>query len=244
MENLKPLRQSNFSTACIRPRLPSWIRSSSGRPEAWYFLAIETTRRRFDWTNVCWACSPSITARRSSRFFAVVRPLGALATSASAARPASMAWARRTSSSLVSSGYWPMSVRYSRTRSSSSRSIRSFAKISPNLPSHGPRQGGLAGLSRSLLRSRRPFLAYEGCGDIVMALSRWPYSRENARLPSNARSKNPRTACPASAIGLRQPPEPDGRGRPRSPPADSRRASQDLQDRAPRSPATPSRWAA
>ena len=32
VENLKPLRQSNFSTACIRPRLPSWIRSSSGRP--------------------------------------------------------------------------------------------------------------------------------------------------------------------------------------------------------------------
>ena len=28
MENLKPLRQSNFSTACMRPRLPSWIRSS------------------------------------------------------------------------------------------------------------------------------------------------------------------------------------------------------------------------
>ena len=26
--------QSNFSTACIRPRLPSWIRSSSGRPDA------------------------------------------------------------------------------------------------------------------------------------------------------------------------------------------------------------------
>ena len=31
MENLKPLRQSNFSTACIRPRLPSWIRSRSGQ---------------------------------------------------------------------------------------------------------------------------------------------------------------------------------------------------------------------
>ena len=76
MENLKPLRQSNFSTACIRPRLPSWMRSSSGRPEAWYFLAIETTSRRFDCTNVCWACSPSMTARRSSRFLAVVSPLG------------------------------------------------------------------------------------------------------------------------------------------------------------------------
>ena len=35
------------------------MRSSSGRPEAWYFLAIETTRRRFDCTNVRWASSPS-----------------------------------------------------------------------------------------------------------------------------------------------------------------------------------------
>jgi hypothetical protein len=84
VENLKPLRQSNFSTACMRPRFPSWIRSSSGRPEAWYFLAIETTRRRLDWTKVCWACSPWITARRSSRRFEVVVPLGALRSSASA----------------------------------------------------------------------------------------------------------------------------------------------------------------
>ena len=34
------------------------MRSSSGRPDAWYFLAIETTRRRFDCTNVRWASSP------------------------------------------------------------------------------------------------------------------------------------------------------------------------------------------
>ena len=105
MENLKPLRQSNFSTACIRPRFPSWIRSSRGRPEAWYFLAIETTRRRLDCTKVCWACSPSMTERRISRFLAVERPLGARATSSSDSRPASMAWARRTSSSLVRRGY-------------------------------------------------------------------------------------------------------------------------------------------
>ena len=59
VENLKPLRQSNFSTACIRPRLPSWMRSSSGRPEAWYFLAIDTTRRRLDCTNARSASSPS-----------------------------------------------------------------------------------------------------------------------------------------------------------------------------------------
>ena len=43
------------------------MRSSSGSPDAWYFLAIETTRRRFDWTNARSASSPSRAARRSSR---------------------------------------------------------------------------------------------------------------------------------------------------------------------------------
>ena len=43
------------------------MRSSSGRPEAWYFFAIETTRRRLDWTNVRCAVSPSRTMRLSSR---------------------------------------------------------------------------------------------------------------------------------------------------------------------------------
>ena len=33
VENLKPLRQSNFSTARISPRLPSWIRSRKSMPE-------------------------------------------------------------------------------------------------------------------------------------------------------------------------------------------------------------------
>ncbi len=105
------------------------MRSSRGRPEAWYFLAMDTTRRRFDCTKVCWAPSPCRVVRRSSRFLAGVRPFGAAASCASASRPASMAWAKRTSSSLVSNGYWPMSVRYNRTRSSSSRSRRSFANF-------------------------------------------------------------------------------------------------------------------
>ena len=48
VENLKPRRQSNFSTARISPMIPSWIRSSSDRPWPWYFFAIETTRRRFE----------------------------------------------------------------------------------------------------------------------------------------------------------------------------------------------------
>ena len=35
VENLKPLRQSNFSAARIRPMIPSWIRSSSVSPWPW-----------------------------------------------------------------------------------------------------------------------------------------------------------------------------------------------------------------
>ena len=35
VENLKPRRQSNFSTARIRPMIPSWIRSSSESPWPW-----------------------------------------------------------------------------------------------------------------------------------------------------------------------------------------------------------------
>ena len=34
VENLWPRRQSNFSTARLRPIAPSWIRSRSGRPMA------------------------------------------------------------------------------------------------------------------------------------------------------------------------------------------------------------------
>ena len=111
VENLKPLRQSNFSTACIRPRLPSWMRSSSGSPDAWYFLAIDTTSRRFDCTNWRSASSPWRAVRRSSRFLAGVSSLPAASSSASASLPASIAFASRTSSSLVSSVYCPMSVR-------------------------------------------------------------------------------------------------------------------------------------
>ena len=57
VENLKPLRQSNLSTAWMRPRLPSCTMSRSGRPDDWYFLAIETTSRRFEFTN--WRCASS-----------------------------------------------------------------------------------------------------------------------------------------------------------------------------------------
>ena len=125
---LEALAPVELLDGVIRPRLPSWIRSSSGKPDAWYFLAIETTSRRFDWTKVRSASSPSRAARRSSR----LRPGPAcrqLPRARRAVFPASMAWARRTSSSLVSSGYCPMSVSFGRTRSSSSRSAcRSFGQ--------------------------------------------------------------------------------------------------------------------
>ena len=111
VENLKPLRQSNFSTACIRPRLPSWMRSSSGRPDAWYFLAIDTTRRRFDCTNWRSASSPWRAVRRSSRLRVGVTSLPPASSVSIASLPASIALASRTSSSFVSSVYWPMSVR-------------------------------------------------------------------------------------------------------------------------------------
>src|SRR6266487_253483 len=48
VENLNPRRQSNFSTARMRPMIPSWIRSSREMPWPWYFFAIDTTRRRFE----------------------------------------------------------------------------------------------------------------------------------------------------------------------------------------------------
>ena len=46
VENLYPRRYSYFSTAFMRPVLPSWIRSRKERPRLRYFFAIETTRRR------------------------------------------------------------------------------------------------------------------------------------------------------------------------------------------------------
>ena len=46
MQNLKPRRYSNLSTARIKPAFPSWIRSRKLRPRLRYFLAIDTTSRR------------------------------------------------------------------------------------------------------------------------------------------------------------------------------------------------------
>ena len=62
VENLYPRRYSNLSAARIRPILPSWIRSSRCSPRLTYFLATDTTSRRFASTRSCLArsasCSP------------------------------------------------------------------------------------------------------------------------------------------------------------------------------------------
>src|ERR1039458_5509098 len=39
VENLNPLLQSNFLTAYIRPKLPSWINSDNGKSADLYFKA-------------------------------------------------------------------------------------------------------------------------------------------------------------------------------------------------------------
>src|SRR4030065_389231 len=44
---LYPARYSNLSPAFIRPMFPSWMRSRNCSPRLVYFLAIDTTRRRF-----------------------------------------------------------------------------------------------------------------------------------------------------------------------------------------------------
>src|SRR5438132_849463 len=46
----------------MSPRLPSCTRSSSGSPDDWYRLAIDTTSRRFDWMNRCRASRPASTS--------------------------------------------------------------------------------------------------------------------------------------------------------------------------------------
>src|SRR5215211_8863446 len=48
VEKRLPISGSNFSTALIKPALPSWIKSSKGTPRPRYFLAMEITSRRFD----------------------------------------------------------------------------------------------------------------------------------------------------------------------------------------------------
>src|SRR5678815_4881722 len=58
-------RYSYFSTAFIRPVLPSWIRSRKDSPRLRYFLAIETTRRRLPLESLRLASSYSAKCRRT-----------------------------------------------------------------------------------------------------------------------------------------------------------------------------------
>ena len=67
VENLNPRRQSNSSTARIRPMLPSWIRSSSGSPWPWYLRATDTTSRRLAMMKRWRAASALRTSRRALR---------------------------------------------------------------------------------------------------------------------------------------------------------------------------------
>src|SRR5213080_3599621 len=57
--NLMPLVSSNLWAARIRPRLPSLIKSERETPWFWYFLATETTNRRFERTSLSSATSSS-----------------------------------------------------------------------------------------------------------------------------------------------------------------------------------------
>ena len=60
---MTPWSGSNFRAAVSRPTLPSPIRSVSGRPRFWYFLATEMTKRRLRFTSSCMASwSPARTS--------------------------------------------------------------------------------------------------------------------------------------------------------------------------------------
>src|SRR6185436_6707345 len=51
--NLTPWSGSNFRAAVRSPTFPSPIKSVSGRPRFWYFLATEMTKRRLRFTSSC-----------------------------------------------------------------------------------------------------------------------------------------------------------------------------------------------
>ena len=65
VENLKPFSKSNFSTARIRPMLPSWMRSRNDIPRPMYFFAIDTTSRRL----------ADVSCSRASRPMTTISPL-------------------------------------------------------------------------------------------------------------------------------------------------------------------------
>ena len=118
---MKPLVKSNFSTALISPRLPSWIRSKNCIPRPTYRLAMDTTSRRLASARRCLARSPFLIICSSSRRTSggISSPVRSSSASCSAASmPAPMDLASSTSSSEVSRFTLPISFRYIRTGSS------------------------------------------------------------------------------------------------------------------------------
>ena len=100
----------------MRPRLPSWTRSRSPSPRPMYFLAIDTTSRRFASTRRLRARSPLRTVR--SRMIRSAAASDPASSSWSSARvPASACIASSTSCCGVSRGNRPISWRYIRTGS-------------------------------------------------------------------------------------------------------------------------------
>src|SRR5690349_9197279 len=57
LSDLIPFVSSNLWAARISPRLPSLIKSESDTPWFWYFLATDTTKRRFERTSLSSASS-------------------------------------------------------------------------------------------------------------------------------------------------------------------------------------------
>src|SRR5664280_282733 len=115
VENLNPLVWSNFSTARMRPRLPSWMRSRKARPRLRYLLAMETTSRRLASMRASLASWPPRTSLRSAARWAVdslATPASAASSRRAASLPATILSASSTSSAASSNFTLPISLRY------------------------------------------------------------------------------------------------------------------------------------
>ncbi len=132
VENLNPLRQSNFSTARISPRLPSWMRSSSSSPRPVYRLAIDTTSRRLEAMNSAFASAPSDSSRSKVHRSSNERSGPPTFRAPAAHRPRSIARARRTSSSASRRGWLDTSSRYCPMRSPAEAFLASLVTRPPS----------------------------------------------------------------------------------------------------------------
>ncbi len=139
---MNPLVWSNFSTARMRPRLPSWIRSRKARPRLRYRLAMETTSRRLASMRASLASWPPRTSLRSAARWAVdslATPASAASSRRAASLPATILSASSTSSAASSNFTLPISLRYMCTGSAADP-----RKPSPSLNPSPPaaRRGG------------------------------------------------------------------------------------------------------